>query len=223
MHITVQGAHRVRVRPDLADLRLTALAESGTRERAIAEATRTANALADSLAALSGVVRHTVDPIRVSSWYPTDQNGRRLAERVSAQVGLGATFTDFEQLADFTARAGSLAGVQLGGVAWSVTPETRDRLEAEVLAEAIDRARRRALAMAHADGGGEVEILDISDPGLLGGGGDAPVAREAMFRAKGMADVGGVDVVPEDVEVAEVVHVRFRVVEKQAPLRRGRD
>lgn len=221
MHITVQGSHQLRVRPERAALHLMVSAESGTRERAVAEATRTANALGAELAALAGVESHAVEPIRVNSWWPSDQNGRRLAERVAAQVDLRATFTDFDQLAGFTTQAAARAGVQLGGVGWSVTPETRLRLEAEVLAEAIESARRRARAMAAADGGGEVEIVEIADPGLLAGDVPLQLARGARDLSL-KAEVTGVDVVPADVEVAEVVHVRFAVVEPTAKPRRSR-
>lgn len=224
MNITVQGTHRVRVRPERALLHLMALAESGSRDGAVDDATRTANRLGDELEALSGVEKRTLEPLRVHAWRPSDQNGRLLAERVSAQVELTATFSDFDQLADFTARAGALPGVQVGGVEWSVTDETRDRLEAVVLERAIARARARALAMAASDGAGDVEITDIADPGLLAGGPEPTTVGGPQFRALAAeaAGAGGeLNLLPQDVEIFETVHVRFRVVENHVQPRRG--
>lgn len=228
MLIAVQGSHRVQVRPERATLFFMVMTEAGSRDRALAEATRSANALAAQLGELAGVESHSVSPVRVNTWRPSDQNGRRLAERVTAQVDLTAVFADFDALAAFTARAGSTAGVQLGGVTWSITDETRDRIEAEVLTAAIARARRRALVMARAEGASEVEVVDIADPGLLGDG-EPRFEVAAAYGARSLKsdegdegdEGGGVDVVPEDVEVSETVHVRFQVVEKQARPRRG--
>ncbi len=222
MEITVQGTHRILVTPERAEVRLTAAAEFASRERAVGEATKTANRLGETLIGSVGVDSFRVEPVRVSSWRPADQNGRRLPDRVLAQVDIAATFTDFSELAAFTALAGTTQGVSVGGVTWSVTDSTRDRLEEEVLREAITRARRRALAMAKADGGAEVEIVEVADPGLLGGASDASGGRSfGSYAMKASAEVDTVDIVPEQVEVAETVHVRFRVIEKVAPPRRS--
>ena len=224
MHITVQGTHSVRVDPERAELHLAAQVESGSRERALADVTRTANSLAETIAALEGVERHSIDPVRVSSWRPSDQNGRRLAERITARVSLVVEFTDFASLADFTTRVGAQAGVQLGGVAWSVTDATRERLEAEVMAEAVRQARVRATAMADADGGGDLEIVEMADPGLLGGPGAFAAGGHPEMRAMAMgmaSDGGSVEIVPEKVEVSASVHVRFLRIPATASARRS--
>lgn len=213
MQVTVQGSHRVEVPPERATLSLLVLAEAGTREKALAEVTTTANALGAELAALAGVVSQVVSPVRVHAWRPTDASGRRLPERVSAQVDLTGVFADLDELAAFTARAGARDGVQVGGVGWSITDATRDRLEAETIAAALAPAHTRALAIARAAGASDVEVIEVADPGLLGGVDPRPEATAYRALAStGDFGGGGVDVVPADVEVVETLHVRFRVV-----------
>lgn len=224
MHITVQGAHSITIPPQRADLHFGVETEAGSREKAIKATTATAEALGATLAGLSGVESHSVGPLRVHSWRPTDAQGRPQAERVTARVDLTGVFSDFEQLSSFAIEAGGRAGVQLGWVAWSVTDEERARVQADVLGRAIGQARARALAIAEADGGGDVEILEVADPGLLGGGDVTPAYAQEKFRAMAMSsDTGAsaLNIVPEDVDVTEVVHVRFRVVEKHPRPRRS--
>ena len=108
-----------------------------------------------------------------------------------------------------------------GCTEWNtLTEETRGRIEAEALTQAIGRARRRAVAMATVDGGQDVEIVEIADPGLLGGQvvGAEPGVMRQFARS---AEAGSVHLLPEDVEVTEVVHVRFHVVERAARPRRS--
>ena len=215
MQISVQGRHSVCVRPELADLGLTVVVESSSRERALAEATRTATEVAGELAALAGVLRHSVEPVRVRTWRPGDPSGRRLPERITAQVELRATFADFDALALFTESAATRPGLQVGGVAWSVTDGTRDRLQAEVLAGAIERARRRALAMAEAEGDGDLEILDISDPGVMDGAAEPLRGMRSRAFAADAMESAELEILPENIDISETVHVRFRTVEKQ--------
>lgn len=222
MRITVQGSHRTWVPPERARLSVSASAESGSREQAVTRASSLANELAAELGALSGAGVETVavQPVRVHEWRPSDQNGRRLATRVQAQVALEAVFTDFGALAAWTAEAGVRDGVQLGWVHWYLTDETAAAAEEGAIGHAIDRARRRALAMARADGAAEVEIEEISDPGLLADAPqDAPVARGARAMAL-MESAPEVDVTPADLEVTATVQVRFTTVEAPPP-RRG--
>lgn len=215
MKITVRGEHKLRRAPELAHLSVASTAESGSRSRAVADATRAAQRLADDLASLAGVERYSVEPVRVNSSWPSDGQGRRLPERVVASVNLTADFTDFEQLAAFTARAGAMDAVRVGWVGWSLTDATGERLEEEALTAAIASARRRALAMARAEGADAVEVEEISDPGLLSDSGalaDAgPLAFASPMAARSSAPEL-LEIVPQDVEVVAAVHVRFRTV-----------
>lgn len=227
MLITVQGTHSVRVPPERATVHLTASAESGSRDKAVSDAARTANRVAETWASAKddGLESYVVEPVRVHAWRPSDVNGRRLAERVSATVELSATFTDFAVLASFVTDAASRTGLQVGWVQWSLTEATRERVEAGLLTEAIAKARTRAQAMAAAEGEPDIEVVEVADPGLLGdmgAGTSGPGFYGASARAL-KADAGGgeqVDPVPEDIELSASVHVRFRAVDKPAPRRR---
>lgn len=224
MRITVQGSHSTWVPPERARLSVSATSESGSREQAMTRASALANELATELKDLTGTGVETVavQPVRVHEWRPSDQNGRRLAVRVQAQVELEAVFTDFDALAAWTARAGVRDGVRLGWVHWYLTDETAAEAEEGVIGRAIDRARRRALAMARADGAGDVEIEEISDPGLLGEAvADAGAPHGKGVRAMAMMESAPeVDVTPADLEVTATVQVRFTTVDAPPP-RRG--
>ena len=227
MKITVQGSHRTWVAPERARLSLSASAESGSRERAVSDASTLGNDLAADLNGLvgAGVQSCSVDPVTVHEWRPTDQNGRRLAVRVQAQVNLEAVFTDFGALAAFSAAAGVRDGVRLGWVHWYLTDETAAQSEEGAIGQAIARARSRALAMARADGASDVEIEEISDPGLMGAalamdaGAPAPRAMRAMALTESAPEV---DVTPSDIEVSATVQVRFTTVDAPPPRRSQR-
>ena len=226
MKITVQGSHRTLVTPERARLSLAATAESGSRERAVGDASTLGNELAGDLKARvgAGVESCSVEPVTVQQWRPSDQNGRRLAVRVQAQVNLEAVFTDFGALAEFTATAGVRDGVRLGWVHWYLTDETAADAEEGVIGQAIGRARRRALAMARADGAKEIQIEEISDPGLMGDASalDAGALAPRAMRAMALESAPEVDVTPSDIEVSATVQVRFTTVDQPPPRRSQR-
>lgn len=215
MQISVQGDQRVRVAPERAELFLNVTEEGTDRSKVIAAVTAAANRVAGELAeaTTAGTVEsHVVEPLRIHAW----RKNRTSAERVTATVGVRATFVDFEALGRSTADLAGRPGVQLGWVRWFLTDATADRLRDECIAGAVDRARSRAEAMARAAGAGEIEIVEIADPGLLGTA-DAQTmfgGREKLFAARAMgmsaeAAPEPVEIRPEDIEVAAQLQLRF--------------
>lgn len=215
MQISVQGEQRVRVAPERAKLSLAVSQEGADRATVIADATAAANLIGRELEALkaSGAVeRYSVAPLRTYAW----KKGPHSPERVTASVDVTARFADFEVLGTYTAEAAARVGVRLGWVNWELTDATADRLRDECIAGAVARARQRAEAMARAAGAGEITIVEVADPGMLG----APESRQ-MFdggprllaaSARGAAAPEPVAVVPQEIEIGALLQLRFVTV-----------
>lgn len=213
MQISVSGEERRQIDPERAEVHLTVSREGADRARVVGDATALANALAAELAELQqagAVTRHVVQPLHTSVWRRT----RRSAEEFTASVDLTATFADFEELGRRTGDWATREGVRLGWVRWFVTRETTRRITDECIAGAVERARERAGAMARAAGAGELEIVEIADPGLLGTPEStmhfaAAPRMMAMARSAGAADEEPVRIEPEPVEIAVTLQLRF--------------
>lgn len=218
MRISVQGEQRVRVVPERAELHLSITLQGTARERVIADVTSIANQVGGELVALqaSGAVeRSAVEPLRT---YASRKNPAS-PERVTATVAARADFVDFEALGRYTAELAGRTGIQLGWVRWSLTDATADRLRDECIEGAVHRARARAEAMARAAGASAIEISEIADPGLLGGGESQTMlggGREMVALAsRGMAmdEAAAVEIRPEEIEVGAQLQVRFVTVD----------
>ncbi len=214
MQISVQGEQRVRVAPERAELHLSVTKQGTDRARIVADVTENANRLAgelDALKASGAVEKFAVEPLRTYAWKKNPAS----AERITATVDARVTFADFEALGRFSAELGNRAGIQLGWVGWSLTDATADRLRDECIAGAVGRARERAASMARAAGAGDLEIVEIADPGMLSsaeartmlGGGRDMIAMSA--RGMKMDEPDAVEIRPEEIEVGAQLQVRF--------------
>lgn len=215
--ITVRGAHETRIAPERAVAHITARADGPARggvvERIAALAAPVRADLADRKSA--GVVAEWSSQ-RVSVWAerPWNAEGRQLDLVHHASVEFTATFTDFMLLSDWLNGIAEQEGLQVGAVDWDLSPETRARVEREVATAAVTVAVERATAYASALGRGTVTPLEIADPGLLTGSGDAGAGPQPLRMARmAMAmDAGGapaVDFQPDDIVVAASVEARF--------------
>lgn len=209
MLISVHGESHVEVAPERAVASLSVSVDDATRVRALERITATLAGFDERLGALreSGAVeKFRADAVR--TW--AGHEGRFGQERVYATATIAAHFLDFEALGRFLTDAAARDGVALQGVTWCLTDATERARRDECIAGAVARATGRAQAMAHAAGAGEVRIVEIADPGLLGdagGGGMAGAPRFAMMKATLADDALGVE--PEDVRVEVALQLRF--------------
>lgn len=220
MQITVVGTHEWSLAPERATVHLQVDVESEDR----ASASRSAAALVDALGRDLHRLRqgdgapltwYTVGPLVTRSWRPWGPDGQPLAPRFGASSQLTARFRDFGALSEATGAWSEREGVQVTHVAWSLTDATRRATESAALTRAVEEARSRALAIAHAAGWAEVELQEVADPGLLVApplGTPAPMAA-AMGRSVNLSfkedSGGGGGLAPEDVRGEAVVHARF--------------
>lgn len=224
VEITVAGTARVAVPPELATLSLTVGVETFEQREALAttvELVRRLRARLEELSAVptgegrvAPVSSSSIQPIRTSSWRYQEPGPGPGQERTihSASAAARVTFVDFEALADFVSDVGATTGVAVNGVEWALSEPTRDRLEAAVLTVAVERARTRATAIAHASGALNVRFVSIADPGLLNpepptGARMFAMRDEALSGAGGVASAGAPT--PEDIVIETTLHARF--------------
>lgn len=216
MEITVSGRAEASLPPERATLHLTASFESSDRVSVVAATTELAGRLDTDVAMLRAgddgpVTSSSVQPIQTSSWVPW-ADGEPKAPRYRASVDLQVTFRDFRELSRFSTRWGEEQGVQLAHVDWALTGATREHWETELLERAVGRATSRARVIARAAGLTTVELLEVADPGMLGGSrGAGPEAGFAMAaRAKFAEPSEGIDLRPADVVLSASVDARLR-------------
>jgi len=217
MDITVIGTAEASQAPDRATLHLTVTHEGPDRAAVVQRTTDLAKQVDTSVAALrdedaSSVVSSHLQALQTFSW-------RSYGEGVAAEtmhrasVAIQVEFADAGALSAFGSQWALADGINLEHVDWALTPEHQRQLEDSTLVEAVSDARVRAAALAGAAGAGELEIIEVGDPGLLGGteGSHGPVAKGMALMSSAYGGGGGpLDLSPQDIVVRTQVHVRFR-------------
>lgn len=214
MVITVFGEHTLDLAPERAIVRLGAQHESSDKAAALAAVDSALRAVVDELDELAGrrpspVARRVVEPARTNSWAETLPDGTRVLHH-NAYAQVQVEFTDFEALSESVAGWGVLEGIQVEGVEWQLTDETRAARQDEVVTAAVRDARQRAAVLARAAGLGEPVLVELADPGLLTSGGGSGLEQGGMMQARAFkASADGVSPEPADITVSARVHARF--------------
>ncbi|ALX03247.1 MULTISPECIES: SIMPL domain-containing protein [Aeromicrobium] len=213
VQITVRGVAEARHPAERALVRLEAVVEgtdrADVRDRAAALQEPLAGHLRD-LAALGAVDTWSSDQVTVHGSRPWV--GDRRSEEVvhTASVQLRAEFVDFERMNGFLDHWAGVAGVEVLPIEWDLGVRSRRVLEAEVRKAAVDDAVTKAQTYADAVRRGRVVALQLADPGMLDGRGDAVVVGAVTHRLDAGADRSGLALVPEDVVVRVEVDARFQ-------------
>lgn len=213
--ITVRGESETLVRPERATAHVTVTADGPERGAVVDRVSAIAQPLRADLDArqVAGAVDDwTSQRVAVWSDRPWNSEGRQLDLVHHASVELTATFGDVVQLSDWVDSLVTTDGVQVGGVAWDLSPETRARVEREVATRAVAVAVERATAYAQAIGRESVTPVEIADVGLLDDGARPEAAPRMFARAMAM-DAGAAPAVefrPDDIRVTAAVEARFR-------------
>jgi uncharacterized protein len=211
--VTVRGEHERRVAPEFAVVQLVARADGPERGPVVERATQLAAPLHDDLVASqrSGeVVEFSSGRVAVWSERPWNSDGRQLPPVHHASIEVSATFRDFGALSWWIGEVADTEGVEVAGVQWTLSPETRARVEQEVATEAVEVAVERARAYASALGLDTLAAREIADLGLLGTHPEPAPGAPKMMRAMA-ADAGGAALTlqPADILVTAAVDARF--------------
>lgn len=148
--------------------------------------------------------------VRAERRYLKDSQVHRTVQVAAAEVRV--KFRDFGALSDWIDRAGSVEGVTIAGIEWTVTERLRTTVEREVRIEAVQDARRRAEAYASAIGGGGVVLQTLWEPGLRPNASGADDG--GGFAVRALASSGSfasIELRPDDIEIAAAVTADFVV------------
>lgn len=213
--VTVRGEHERRVAPERATIRVSVRSEGPERTVVLEHVMRLADPVRTSIterADAGSIVDWTSTRLSVRAERPWSNDGKRLAPVFYASVDFTATFAEASELSIWTSDISPWDGVEVGGVEWHLTPETRTQVEQEVAAEAVGVAVTRAQAYAGALGLEQVTPVEIADAGLISkaqGSAEAP-----LMKARGgiafAADAGPVmEYEPDEIVISATVEARF--------------
>ncbi len=213
--ITVRGEHEARIAPERAIIRISVRADGADRAVVVEHALHLAEPVRDSITrreAEGTILDWSSTRLSVRSERPWNAEGKRLAPVYYAGVDLTATFADASELSLWVTDVSAREGVEIGGVDWRLTPETRARVEREVAASAVAAAVARAEAYAAALNRTSVHPLEVADVGLISNAPSEPAptmlkARGAAFAAADTAP--GMEYEPEEIVVSATVEGRF--------------
>jgi uncharacterized protein YggE len=213
LDITVRGSAEQHHPAERAIVSLAAAVDGHDKQKVFADAVEIQEPLTGQLKDLVGlqaVQTWSSDQVRVFSHRPWDGDGARGEMLHVAKVHVRAEFTDFERLSGFLDYWSGVDGVEIGGIAWDVSAKNRRLYEAEVRKSAVDDAVAKAQSYANAVRRGKVVAVQIADPGMLSGPGDAPPSP--LYKAAfAHADASGpeLDLTPEEIVIRVEVDARF--------------
>lgn len=214
--IAVEG-HARRTHPaELGTARLSVSFAGALRSDVLAAAARVHGALVEQARAHTEAGAATrwdassVHAFAYDEWVkPSADLGEQKVRRFRARAGVTVRFADFDVLSTWLAEVLEIDGVDLEGVDWDLTDDTRASLLAVVRAEAARETVARAHAYAAALGLGTVRPIAVYEDGLrpsAGPGGSGHPERRMFAMA---ADAGQVELSPADLEVEARVTADF--------------
>jgi len=214
--ITVQGSYDSFHPAERATVTVTVGFEGPERATVVSGTTQGTTALVAGIAARHDpahgpVTWYATDRIQVWANRPFNNKGEQLPLVHHARTTTRAKFRDFDDLARWVERAAAHRGVQVDGIEWALTAQTKQAAVADVRTRAVEEARRKALTYAEALGLGDLRCVAIADPGMLGDQANGSGGGQAMYARGGAADTGGAGLAftPEDIAVSATVDARF--------------
>ncbi|MCK2031426.1 MULTISPECIES: SIMPL domain-containing protein [Microbacterium] len=212
--VTVRGEHEARLAPERATVRVSVRAEGPERATVVDHVMRLAEPVRSSIVGrvdAGSALDWSSTRLSVRAERPWNADGKRLAPVYYASIDLTATFAEASELSVWISDISAWDGVEVGGVDWHLTPETRVRVEREVATQAVHVAVTRAEAYAAALGLAEVTPLEIADTGLLS---SAPAPGAPLGKARGAVafaadSAPAMEYEPQDIVLTATVEARF--------------
>lgn len=213
LDITVRGTAEQRHPAERAIVSMAAAIEGGDKQQAFAEALAIQEPLTaqlKGLVELQAVQTWSSDQVRVFSHRPWEADGKRGEVVHVARLQVRAEFVDFERLSGFLDHWSGVEGIDISGISWDVTAKNRRSYEADVRKAAVEDAVAKAQSYADAVRRGRVVAVQLADPGMLGGPGDAPAPMMKAASADMMGG-GGAELVltPDEIVIQVEVDARF--------------
>lgn len=208
--ISVRGTAQRRVTPELAVVSAQVRADGPDRTSVTRRVGQVADTVRSRLKALEEgerIVRWSSERAYFWSARPWNNDGRQPPPVHYGTVQFRATFDDFAELSGWIGELSEIDAVQVDGVNWRLTEDTRARVERETASEAVGVALERAKAYADALQLGEVAAIEIADRDLLSR--DAPQPFGAMMARGAAASPPPVELEPEEIVISATVEGRF--------------
>lgn len=211
--VTVRGEHRRRIAPERATIHITVRAEGPVRDGVVDGVLRMADPVRSGITTrkdAGSIIDWSSTRMSVRAERPWNADGKRLAPIYHASIAFTATFPDASELSLWVSEISAMDGVEVGGVHWHLTPDTRTRTERDVATRAVTVAVSRAEAYAAALGLTTVVPLEIADVGLMSAG-DTAVPQRAALRGSAVASdsAPSMEFEPADIVVSATVEARF--------------
>ncbi|MEE6389652.1 SIMPL domain-containing protein [Microbacterium paraoxydans] len=212
--VTVRGEHEARLAPERATVHVTVRAEGPERATVVDHVMRLAEPVRSSIVGrvdAGTALDWSSTRLSVRAERPWNAEGKRLAPVYYASIDVTATFTEASELSLWISDVSAWDGVEIGGVDWHLTPETRVRVEREVAAQAVGVAVTRAEAYATALGLAEVTPLEIADMGLLSAppSSGTPLGKARAAVAFAADTAPAMEYEPQDIVLTATVEARF--------------
>jgi hypothetical protein len=219
--ITVRGSFAASLPPERGTVHASIGYEGPSMEPVYTRVARDLEVVQTSVAELkhgddAAVTWWSAERLRTWSIRPWNQDGKQLPLVHHARVGIEVKFRDFAALSDWVGEhVTNTGGFHVTNIEWALTVKRGDELIRQVREGAVHDAMERAQLYADALGLGKISPVAIADAGMLvanlrpnGGHGQAhTVARAGLEAGHG----SGVELLPDDIEVAASVDARFVV------------
>lgn len=208
--VAVRGEAELEVEPELAELSLAVQAKAPDRKEAMQLLVKRLNATRDLLNGFGEAVERSEGSLWVHPVWTSDRNGR--AKKIAGYEGrvpITVTVSTFDLLDQMVLALTGLEEIELRGPEWRLRPANPAYLEVreKAVAAAVQRARQYAAAL----GSTLVDLLELSDLGLGGGGFSG---RLQVGYASSMMSGGGdaqLDLQPQPQTVNASVEARFTI------------
>jgi len=214
--ITVRGESEKRVPPERAMIHVTVRTQGVQRAAVVERVMNLAGPLRTSIterADAGSIIEWSSKRVAVHAERPWNDQGRQLAPVHYASVDFSATFDEAFELSNWVSEILPWDGVEIGGVDWHLTTQTRAAVERDVASAAVSVAVQRARAYAAALGLETVVPVEIADTGLITHD-QSPGPQ--MMKARSAAFIGSADALgptmeyePEDIVITAAVEARF--------------
>lgn len=210
LEIVVRGHASGRYTAQRAMLSLTADFSGTDRDEVYRSAVGVQERVTAALTELEGsdaVSTWHSDSVHVWSYRPVDPKGRPRDLLYVTQIRISAEFVDFERLSAFIDEWAGVEGIDIGGVRWDVTDESRRTHERELRKLAVDDAVSKAQAYADAVGRGPVVAVQLADPDMLPS--DPGPMRAMVAGAAPGGSAPALELRARDIEISVSVDARF--------------
>jgi hypothetical protein len=220
--ITVRGSFAASQPPERGTVHASISYEGASMEPVYRRVACDLDVVQTSVAGLTdgddaAVTWWSAERLRTWSTRPWNQDGDQLPLVHHASVAIKVKFRDFVALSGWVGEhATNTEGFHVTHIEWALTAERRAELIREVREQAVNDAVERAQLYADALSLGKISPVAIADAGMLvanlrpdsGSGQVHTVARVGPGQA---VQGSGLDLVPQDIEVAASVDARFVV------------